>query len=318
MLWVSSALVLAAALLPWLYQGGKAFGSYAEAEELPRILESVGRSARNGEIGRYFSRALMISVLLFLPFLLRRVRVIRARAGAAVGQPLRRLAWQAALLQMVVGCGIAAGFLWGLGMLLEVSGAFAARPNPPPMGELFRKSMIPAVVVAPLEEWLFRGLILGLWLRYSKPLAACVGTSLFFAFVHFLSPPEGAVIVDPGAALAGFELVGKILLHFTEPLFFVTDFATLFGIGMILAWSRLRTGGLWFAIGLHAGWIVAFKGFNLLYKAVDGHALHPWGIGDSLKSGILPMLALGLTAWACHYAVRCLGWQRQDLAAERE
>lgn len=317
MLWIFSALVLAAALVPWLYQGGKAFGSYAEAEALPRILESFGRSARNGEIGRYFSRSLMISVLVCLPFLLRRVRVIRARSGAAVGQPLRRLGWQAVLVQCAVGCGIAAGFLWGLGMLLEASGAFVARATPPPLGDFLRKSLIPAMVAAPLEEWLFRGLILGLWLKFAKPLAACVGTSLFFAFVHFLSPPKGSVVADPGAPLAGFELVGKILLHFTDPLFFITDFATLFGIGMILAWSRLRTGSLWFAIGLHAGWIVAFKSFNLLHRPIDGHVLHPWGIGDSLKSGILPLLALGLTAWACHFAMRILEGRREDFVEER-
>ena len=62
------------------------------------------------------------------------------------------------------------------------------------------------------------------------------------------------------------KLLGKILLHFTEPMFFITDFATLLAIGLILAWAVLRTGALWFSIGLHAGWIMSFKAFNILLQ----------------------------------------------------
>ena len=84
----------------------------------------------------------------------------------------------------------------------------------------------------------------------------------------------------------------------------MTEFATLFAVGMILAWARLRTGALWFSIGLHAGWVLAFKTFNLLYVAVVPHPLRPWGIGESLKSGLLPLLTLALTALVCQFALR--------------
>ena len=129
------------------------------------------------------------------------------------------------------------------------------KPGAPGFGKLLGKIVVPTVVVPPLEEWMIRGLLLGMWLKFSKPLTACVGTSLFFAFIHFLKPPDGSVITDPASAWAGFELLGKVLFHFTNPRFFVTEFATLFLGGMILAWARVRTGALWFAIGLHAGWI---------------------------------------------------------------
>jgi membrane protease YdiL (CAAX protease family) len=78
----------------------------------------------------------------------------------------------------------------------------------------------------------------------------------------------------------------------------------LFVVGWILAWARLRTGALWFSIGLHAGWVFAFKGFNMLYQAVEPHPLRPWGIGESLKSGMLPLLMLALTALVCRYALK--------------
>jgi membrane protease YdiL (CAAX protease family) len=163
-----------------------------------------------------------------------------------------------------------------------------------------------------LEEWLFRGLLLGLWLRSVRPATACLGTSLLFAFLHFMAPPDGTFIKDPAQVLAGFELLGKILLHFTDPLFFVTDFAALLAGGLILAWARVRTGALWFSIGLHAGWIMVFKGFNLLYQVIPGHPLHPWGVGDNLRSGILPLLTLGITAVICHFALRRFSTQRSS------
>jgi membrane protease YdiL (CAAX protease family) len=94
-------------------------------------------------------------------------------------------------------------------------------------------------------------------------------------------------------------LLGAILLNFTDPRFFAAEFVVLFVIGLILAWSRVRTGGLWFAIGLHAGWIAAFKSFNLLHQLNPESPLHPWGVGESLRAGLLPLATLAITAVLC-------------------
>ena len=123
-----------------------------------------------------------------------------------------------------------------------------------------QKAVWSAVAVAVVEEWLFRGLFLGLWLRVSRPWAACVGTSLVFAFVHFLAPPPGYQVADPTSVWAGFRWLGGILLHFTDPGFIAADFLTLFGIGVVLAGARLRTGGLWLPVGLHFGWCLRSRG----------------------------------------------------------
>lgn len=312
MLWVLSALVLAALITPWIYQAGKDLAAAAEAGTVSAFAEWLGNAAGRAKFGRFFSRALVFSALILLPLLFWRVRVIRAANGLA-GMPMKRISCGLALAQAGVGFLIAAGFLWGLGMVIEGLGAYVVKADPPAMGKLLKKTLIPAVIAPLLEEWLFRGLILGLWLRFARPVAACVGTSLFFAFVHFLNPPEGSAIADPAAATAGFELLGKILLHFGNPQFFITDFATLFGIGMILAWARLRTGALWFSIGLHAGWIAAFKGFNMLHQAVAGHPLRPWGVGEDLRSGLLPLVTLAITAVACHFALNAFEARRRAL-----
>jgi membrane protease YdiL (CAAX protease family) len=301
-LWVTGALLLAATLSPWIYQGGKALAEAAAARELAGIWEWLGAACGRAKFSRFFSRSLALSALVLLPFLFRRVRKLRAS-----GKPAATSAgtgWKSALLQIAIGCLIAGGILWAVCMILQAVGAYSPAPNPPALGKLLSKSSIPAVAAPLVEEPLFRGLLLGLWLRSAKPLTACLGTSLIFAFLHFLEPPAGMSIANPASAFAGFELLGKLLFHFTDPRFFVTDFATLFGVGMILAMARVRTGALWFSIGLHAGWVVAFKACNLLLKPVSDHPLRPWGVGENLRSGLLPLLALIITAVICHFVLR--------------
>ncbi len=302
-LWVFGTLLLAALLLPWVYQGGKWLAEYAQVHELPRLLDSVAGSCGRAGIDRFFDRCLLFSALVLLPFLTRRIRRIGQDSDRReVG--FTHFSRRAVALQILTGFVIAGGFLWAMGIVLDMAGVYALKDQPPAAGKLLGKVLIPAVAAPLVEEWLFRGVLLGLWLRFAKPAAACVGTSLLFAFVHFLKPPDGSLLLDPTHVFSGFELLGKILLHFTDPLFFVTDFATLFVVGLILAWARVRTGALWFSIGLHAGWVAAFKGFNLLYSSAENHPLQPWGVGDSLRSGVLPMLALGITAMVCHFALK--------------
>ena len=299
MLWVLLALMLAAALAPWMYQAGKSLADSAATEDLPGVLEWLGAACGRAEFSRFFARAVLVSGLVTLPGLIWRIQVVRVECVSKVISYVA-LPWQSAVIQIGVGCVIAAGMLWGIGWLLEARGAFTLKPNAPGFGKLMGKILVPTLVVPPMEEWLIRGLLLGMWLKFSKPFAACVGTSLLFAFIHFLKPPASSVIADPASALAGFELLGKVLLHLTNPRFFVTEFATLFFGGMILAWARVRTGALWFSIGLHAGWIAGFKAFNQLYQPA-GH--HPWGIAATF-SGVFPLVTLGLTAVICHFALR--------------
>lgn len=304
MAWVASSLVLAAVISPWLYQAGKQLASTAEVRDLPAFLEWLADACGRAKFGRYFNRAMLVSALFLLPLLFRRIRTLRSGGDLGTVDSWARVSWSSVAVQIAVGCVVAGGMLWGIGAILEAAGAYVPKASPPAFGNLVSKVLIPAVAASLLEEWLFRGILLGLWLRVARPSAACLGTALLFAFLHFLEPPAGTVIADPGQAFAGFQLLGKILLHFTDPLFFVTDFATLLVVGLILAWARVRTGSLWFSIGMHAGWIIVFKAFNLYYQTVPGHALRPWGVGESLRSGILPLVTLGLTAAICHFALR--------------
>ena len=298
------SLVLAAVISPWVYQAGKLLAAAAESRDLPALFEWLGAACGRAKFGRFFDRAMLLAALILLPLLFRRIRRLKSVSGIRIVEPRTRVLWKSALLQAATGFLIAGGLLWGTGAILGVAGAFEPKPQQPDIVKLIPKIFLPTVVVSLLEEWIFRGLLLGLWLRYARPVTACVGSSLLFAFLHFLKPPASTVIQDPAHVLAGFELFGKILLHFTEPLFFLTAFACLFLVGLILAWARVRTGALWFSIGLHAGWIFTFKGFNKLYQDVPNHPLQPWGVGEDLRSGFLPVATLLVTALICHFVLR--------------
>ena len=302
MLWVIGSFVLGATIAPWLYQAGKAFAEWTAAGDFPRLIESVGGSCQRAGFGRYFNRALLLAALILLPFLLRRLRMLR---GDGAKQLWQKLPWKTSLIHTLVGCLIAIGVLWTFASLLESLGYFVGSKKPVTMSWVLSQVLVAAVGVSLVEEWLFRGLLLGLWLRYARPLTACVGASLIFAVLHFVEPPMGWRVSDPTHGLAGFSLLGGILCHFACGIFILTEFIPMLAVGLVLAWARLRSGALWLPIGLHAGWIIALKYFIMTHHFVAAKTPNElWlGVGD-LRSGLLPLGALTVTVVICHIAIK--------------
>lgn len=159
-----------------------------------------------------------------------------------------------------------------------------------------RKGAITAIAVSIIEEVLFRGVLLGIFLRAMRPGMAIVTLSFLFAFVHFLEPPVGAVIDDPEAGNAGFVLLGQILSRFADPLPMVSTFSILFAVGVVLGVARYRTASLWLPIGLHAGWILALVVFKAatwpVFELPDAAR---WFVGMTLLEGILPLVMVIMT-----------------------
>lgn len=148
-----------------------------------------------------------------------------------------------------------------------------------------------SIVVPPVEELLFRGLILGILLRSAPRILAILFTSALFSILHFLKTPEGAVTNVSWAS--GFVSMAHSFDQFREPMLVAAGFTTLFLLGWILADARVRTQSLWLPIGLHAGWIFASGLFSKVARP-EAIAL-PW-LGKNLLIGIVP-LSLGLLTW---------------------
>jgi uncharacterized protein len=141
-----------------------------------------------------------------------------------------------------------------------------------------------AVVVAILEELVFRGTLFGL-LRESMPWpAALVVSSAVYAAVHFIQKGETAM---PVQWYSGLALLWEMLGH-PPPL--IPAYLTLLTAGAILALSYQRTGALYFSIGLHAGWIFWLKSYRFLFQQTGAHQSF-WG-GDALIDGWLSFLVL--------------------------
>lgn len=291
-LYFIGVVVLAAILMPWIYQLGMWLARLAEAGEVSGLLKSIGKSAARAaekeRFGRFFTRAMTLSALLLMPLMLWRLRMGRMEGGLGlVG--LATVARK--LLHLGLGVGVAAGILWLAALGLVAAGAFEVQ-TAPKLADLLTGALLPALGAAIGEEWLFRGLLLGAWLRVQRAWQAIVGTSALFAVLHFMSPLPGQKIADPAAATAGFELLGKILLRFTEPRFFVAELLTLFILGVLLAWTRVRTKSLWLPLGLHAGIVFAFKAFNMGHGRSSDGSVSSWWVGGDLRAGLVPLASL--------------------------
>ncbi len=291
-----SSILLAAAVSPWIFRAGKSLAAAypVSKEEASNPIEWLAAAAGRSEFDRFFDRSLLLCALLLIPFLIRRLRRC-PQTGAEESKlaPLRPKSRR--FRHLAGGLLLAGGMLWLLGELLDLSGAFEPKESRG-LSRWVSKALMPAFFASVIEEWLFRGVILGLWLRALPAGRAVLGCSLLFAAVHFLKPPDGWAVPDGASALAGFQLLGAVARHWIDPLFFFGEFLALFLIGLILAAARIHTRSLWLPIGLHAGWILAFKSFNLLHRRVPLEDFSPIWVGEDLRSGIGPIVTLLVTA----------------------
>jgi uncharacterized protein len=292
LIFLTAILVSGAALAPALFY----FGREILPHWLPLGTEGsffadIRQSVMDSPFSRYFNRSVTIAALLLLwPA----ARVLGVKRGIGKEMGLGRGEWP--VTASVVGFFLAATFLLALGWWLVANGWYRAK-NPVPWGN-WQGPIIAGVGVGLIEEWFFRGVILGLALRGGRPMLALFATTMLFAFVHFLQPTDAMQIPDGAVTWSsGFVLLGRMLGSFGDFNIVVAEFATLFLVGWILGWFRLKTGAIWGAVGLHAGWVFGLKWFSGLtratHKTAKGENL-PW-MGDSLKSGLLPLFVLALT-----------------------
>jgi membrane protease YdiL (CAAX protease family) len=157
-----------------------------------------------------------------------------------------------------------------------------------------------AVVVAMLEELVFRGALFGLLRRAMPWPAALIASSIVYSAVHFIQKAETAM---PVQWYSGLSLLWAMLCH---PPALIPAFLTLFVAGAILALSYQRTGALYFSIGLHAGWIFWLKSYHFFFHASSTHSSF-WG-GDALIDGWLSFLILAII-------FILIAWQKQSSAS---
>ena len=152
---------------------------------------------------------------------------------------------------------------------------------------------VAAIAIGAGEEVLFRGVLLHRMVRDAGRVTGVVLTSLLYAVVHAIrigGTRGGAV-----TWWSGIERSAALLAPF-----FARDavptVAGLFGLGLLLAVARLRTGSLWVSIGIHAAWVSVFR-VGRLFFAIRHEPV--WLIGPGwppLVGGVAGWLAIAVAA----------------------
>ncbi|MFV0336969.1 MAG: lysostaphin resistance A-like protein [Chthoniobacterales bacterium] len=249
---------------------------------------------------RYFSRTLQVAAIVLAPLLAWWLS-IRTLSQLGLEKNLHKRR------DLLAGLNAALIPLTLLGIIYFVF-AFYRFQNEPEFTKLFR-ILGTAAVVACLEEFFFRGVLLGLAVHSFGKFKGALFSAVIFAVVHFLRPAR-----LPDAAPVDWESGWSQLLSFTHglPAFYllVFGFAALLLSGLILAWATLKTKSLFLPIGIHAGWVFGQQSLQVIGKltASPNTAELPW-VGPNLVSGavptgLLPLIAIGATAVILFFYLR--------------
>lgn len=164
-------------------------------------------------------------------------------------------------------------------------------------------SLLGAVLVALIEEMVFRGLIFRIFYTATRYVGlALVFSAVFFAYTHFKVPGEvlaefeGPVGWTTGFWVAGWTIIG-IGVNFEW-----VPFANLTALGLILAILFLRSGRLALSIGLHSGLVFFLLSYRRLVDILpfppgDRDLRWFWG-SDKITDGVWALILLALVLFS--------------------
>jgi hypothetical protein len=273
LLYLITVFVIGALLAPWLY-----WGAQSAAAHLP----ALSKIAAN-PFHRFVHRAMLGLALICLWPLLR---------------SLGKNSWKDLGLgsDRAAGPRIWGGFAIGFGSLALVAIlalATSARKlnldlGPAEFWKGLATASISAVIVALLEEILFRGALLGAFRKAWDWRVALLASSAIYAIVHFFQRPPSPAHIE---WYSGLAVLGGMLHGFVEWNTLVPGFLTLTVAGFILGLAFLNSGRLYFSIGIHAGWIFWLKFYALLTVPQNNSAPWLWGTAR-LFDGWLALIIL--------------------------
>lgn len=314
-LYAVATVVLGAALTPWAYNVGKALAEVTIDKQTNGLVEVVAHWCRQAGVPWFFKRSwAFVAVVLFVPLVgwltvggggVRRkvpwwVRLPGGGRNVDGGQELdlrKSAPWDA-----LKGVLVTVTLVIVLAAALVQAGAFGWRgPDLAAMGGLLRLVSW-ALGLAVLQEVVFRGFALGIFLRATGAAPAILLAGLLYALVGVLIPPDGLTVVDPEGSRAGFELLSFQLKRLADPWIVASVLLPWWAFGTVLGFARWRTRSLWLPIGLHTGWVLGNSLF--LTMAVPLNQPDPIArvlVGGSLQDGLIPLVAMMLAGIVLHF-----------------
>jgi len=306
-LYAAASVVLGAWMTPLVYNMGKGLAEVASEKYTNGIVDWLAGVCRTTSFPGFFTGSLILAaVILFLPFVewlhggrardgsANRPWRVRLPDGARQSERGQRLVKNdSALRQGVRGFLVVTGLFLLIGGVLMVAGVFEWRNPAGGFLKMTLRAGIFAFALAALQELVFRGIAMGVFLRAMRPAAALGMSAVLFALVLFLKPAAGLTVADPDGSGTGFELLGKVLAAFSEPRLVLGSFLPLLALGGVLAFARWRTASLWLPLGLNAGWIFINGIMGAVTAAVSPPDSMMWVIsGAALRQGLVPLAGL--------------------------
>lgn len=249
-----------------------------------------GGSFAAPEFTRVVTRCVMLVALVSLPWIVR-LSGLRPELASALRPDRHRARALAGAIAVGVTSLLAA---YGTGYLLA---GYRLSDDIHGTGHLVSRAALflgTAVFVGLFEETLFRGFLHGALRSRLSFWPAAVAGSLFFAILHFMHPPL-PVGFDPDRWYAGLALLPHLFGEF-QPDRDGAFFCTLFLMGLALCARRERDGHLWYAIGLHGGWVWALQLGAFVLDRNWAFLRGPLGGSDYIAQGAIavPILLLFL------------------------
>ena len=204
---------------------------------------------------RVASRIAMLGLILILVWVCRHLN-IRSKRDFGFGLPWRKFVTQA-FVWALIGIATAAA---GASFLLE-TGLRVMDPSFIPSSAHWALAVLvgigSGIAVALLEETLMRGAMHTAIECESGPWSAALLTAPLFAILHFFAKvriPANEIHWD-----SGFRLLALSFAPLGQPSMVLDSFLSWVVVGLILSLTRILTGNIAVAIGLHAGWVVVLR-----------------------------------------------------------
>jgi membrane protease YdiL (CAAX protease family) len=274
LIFLTISLAIACVTSPWMALGADWF-----AAEWPNLL------SERVPFEKIFNRAFMIAgIILFLAY----------RHFLLPSELLNRLlipGFRIGLRNFIAGFGLALISLVLLAAVMVASEVFTPYFRLAFAKALSRcaSALAASVFIGFLEEVFFRGMLfLGL-LQHRHPLRAYVLANVFYASIHFVKPGDD-YFLDRLDLLAGFRHLLTTFEPFLELNSLIPGIIGLFLIGMVLSYALQRTGNLYLAIGLHAGWIFSLRTFRVFGNFTREELGWAFGSTD-------PKIVSGVVTW---------------------
>jgi uncharacterized protein len=242
---------------------------------------------------RIFSRLTLLGVIIGIVWLLRHYHLAdRQTLGFDLTGPrfLRR-----------VGIGLIAGLAL---MVLAVVPLFLLDLRhwnerlPADIGAmvmLAAKGLGRGLIVALVEETLFRGALQGALQRQGARRLAIFAIPALYSAAHFIGRPV-ARLTDDVNAWSGFTVLHGFFASFSDPLRIADAFIALYFVGLLLALIRQRWGDIAGCIGLHAGFVAVI----LVFRKVSSPApVNDWSFLVGSFDGLLGLWIAALTGIIC-------------------